>query len=597
MVAKKPVKTLRELCLKAIPTLVTTHIRKMASKSSALQWYSILDGDMEVNRDHLLQAQVKLSQKCINEQIIWYDYEDVFKALLKGVEEAITKTRKLWNPAGDMAQYRQEMEATSSFTDLVLLPMLRRLDFRYIPKSLRSRVVDRFETYSELRELILGTGQGGQWLFKGMIPGLIRGLKVMTKLERFTCKHDCTVELVAILSETCAKTLKVLDVENSKGVTNKAAPYIMLMSNVEELNLFNTPMDDESKARILISLPNLTNLVRGDFLCEALGWIDYLEEVDAPQFLLTDFFPSQSYYFHEEWQMEMVGRMCPYMATMYFIFHESCVPDYLVLATFEYLTELDLYGGSFYKDKVKDLLSLRGFHLKRLNLIAMSQVDYGALAHISQTCPDLIRLGLNNCDLGHYRPVSDPNSDEEYERRQRFVIMAKEAHEAMRDLVHIEEIALQSPCRAIYFTFLLSRCAHVRRVHLGRNSDVGDEAMLKVYVQHGWTHLEEFHCEKSDHLTVNTLQLLTHQCGQIRAISDIQAWSAVLPTQVGQFRESSFRQNWDLDTSSHQKLRKYLEMRDFERKAYVNRIAGPTMERIRRAQQDRWQRQHQPHEI
>ncbi|TRY71183.1 hypothetical protein TCAL_17320 [Tigriopus californicus] len=497
MVAKKPVKTLRELCLKAIPTLVTTHIRKMASKSSALQWYSILDGDMEVNRDHLLQAQVKLSQKCINEQIIWYDYEDVFKALLKGVEEAITKTRKLWNPAGDMAQYRQEMEATSSFTDLVLLPMLRRLDFRYIPKSLRSRVVDRFETYSELRELILGTGQGGQWLFKGMIPGLIRGLKVMTKLERFTCKHDCTVD----------------------------------------------------------------------------------------------------YYFHEEWQMEMVGRMCPYMATMYFIFHESCVPDYLVLATFEYLTELDLYGGSFYKDKVKDLLSLRGFHLKRLNLIAMSQVDYGALAHISQTCPDLIRLGLNNCDLGHYRPVSDPNSDEEYERRQRFVIMAKEAHEAMRDLVHIEEIALQSPCRAIYFTFLLSRCAHVRRVHLGRNSDVGDEAMLKVYVQHGWTHLEEFHCEKSDHLTVNTLQLLTHQCGQIRAISDIQAWSAVLPTQVGQFRESSFRQNWDLDTSSHQKLRKYLEMRDFERKAYVNRIAGPTMERIRRAQQDRWQRQHQPHEI
>lgn len=589
MVVKKQVKSLRDFCLKAIPMLVANHIRKMASKSSALQWYSILEGDMAINRDHLLQAQVEQTQKCINEQIIWYDYEDVFKALLKGVEEAISKTRKLWNPAGDMAQYRQEMEATSSFTDLVLLPMLRRLDFRHIPKSLRSRVVNNFETYSELRVLILGTGQGGQWLFKGMTPGLIRGLKAMSKLERFACKHDCTVELLSILSETCPKTLKVLDVENSKGVTNQAAPFIMLMSNLEELNIFNTPMDDESKARILVSLPNLSNLVRGDFLCEALGWIDYMEEIESPQFLLTDFFPSQSYYFHEEWQMEMVSRMCPYMASMFFIFHESCVPDYLVLASFEYLTELDLYGGSFYTHKVQELLTLRGFHLRRLNLIAMSQVDYGALAHISQTCPELLKLGLNNCDLGHYRPLGDPNSDAEYERRQRFVAMAKEAHETMRDMNHMEEITLQSPCRAIYFTFLLSRCPHVQRVHLGRNSDVGDEAMLKVYVQHGWTDLEEFHCEKSELLTMNTLQLLTNQCRRIRAISDIQAWSGVTPTQVGLFRESCFRQNWDLDTSSHQKLRKYLEMRDFERKTYVNRIAGPTMERIRRAQQDRLQ--------
>ena len=46
--------------------------------------------------------------------------------------------------------------------------------------------------------------------------------------------------------------------------------------------------------------------MRGDFLCDALGWIDYMEE--TPTLLVTEFFPSQQYYFHEEWQMEMAAR-------------------------------------------------------------------------------------------------------------------------------------------------------------------------------------------------------------------------------------------------------------------------------------------------
>ena len=31
------------------------------------------------------------------------------------------------------------------------------------------------------------------------------------------------------------------------------------------------------KARIIMGLPRLRNLARADYLCDALGWIDYLE--------------------------------------------------------------------------------------------------------------------------------------------------------------------------------------------------------------------------------------------------------------------------------------------------------------------------------
>ena len=57
-----------------------------------------------------------------------------------------------------------------------------------------------------------------------------------------------------------------------------------------------------------MGLPNLVLLPRGDFLCDALGWIDYLEELDNPIFNIKEFFPSQSYYFHEAWQLEVASR-------------------------------------------------------------------------------------------------------------------------------------------------------------------------------------------------------------------------------------------------------------------------------------------------
>jgi hypothetical protein len=79
-----------------------------------------------------------------------------------------------------------------------------------------------------------------------------------------------------------------------------------------------------------MGLPNLLYLRKGDFLCDALGWVDYLEEMENPVFQLREFHSSQSYYFHESWQLELASRMCPYISKMLFIFHEKYVLDFLV---------------------------------------------------------------------------------------------------------------------------------------------------------------------------------------------------------------------------------------------------------------------------
>ena len=47
------------------------------------------------------------------------------------------------------------------------------------------------------------------------------------------------------------------------------------LTALEEMNLFDTRLGDETLAKIILALPNLTDVIRGDFLCDALEWIDY----------------------------------------------------------------------------------------------------------------------------------------------------------------------------------------------------------------------------------------------------------------------------------------------------------------------------------
>ena len=88
-----------------------------------------------------------------------------------------------------------------------------------------------------------------------------------------------------MLTRRCYKSLKFLDIESSKGIRDdgegKSSTNLSSLTSLtkldalEEMNLFDTNLSDESLATILLALPNLTHLIRGDFLCDALEWIDY----------------------------------------------------------------------------------------------------------------------------------------------------------------------------------------------------------------------------------------------------------------------------------------------------------------------------------
>ena len=83
--------------------------------------------------------------------------------------------------------------------------------------------------------------------------------------------------ILSSLVHACGDRLRILDVENSRALQDEAVPVINECKKLSELNIFGTNITDEGKARVIMGLPCLQHLVRADFLCDALGWIDYLE--------------------------------------------------------------------------------------------------------------------------------------------------------------------------------------------------------------------------------------------------------------------------------------------------------------------------------
>ena len=79
----------------------------------------------------------------------------------------------------------------------------------------------------------------------------------------------------------------------------------------------------------------------------------------------------------------------------------------------------------------------------------MKEIDYKAFAFLTIHGKNLSHLNISNCELVDYIPNGDLNSDEEYDRRQAYINMAKEASEMVEVFESLQHLRSQS------FTFCM----------------------------------------------------------------------------------------------------------------------------------------------
>ena len=270
--------------------------------------------------------------------------------VIKGIEETIVKKNSqmhLCDKPADISKLNMEMFLILKFNDLVLVPNLSTLELRDRLQPVRNHLYDKLWHLTGLRDLSLGEAS------HGYTPDIFRrqfeaGVSNMKRLVRFSLQFDCFDKIIAILAENCGESLKLLDVSQSTNVTDGSLESFQKFTNLLDLNIFSCGFTAEGQARLLVSLPSLLNLRRGDFLCEAAEWMEWKETEQTPRLHVREFFSSETYHFHTVQQMATVARICPNIVKMRFIFSKEHFISYLNLAAFTNLQDLHLCGGDFY---------------------------------------------------------------------------------------------------------------------------------------------------------------------------------------------------------------------------------------------------------
>ena len=200
--------------------------------------------EMAFKGDVYVDGQVEAFKQYIFSHVPYNLIDRVFDPILHGVSEAIKAKKKQWRPTTLMKQFTRSMFAITEFSNLMVLRSRRFLDLDKVPKILRSRMFHQLSQFVSVTTLILGSGSGG-WVTEAYSEQFILGLPHMKHLIHFSLSYDCTGSILQVLSETCRKSLKVLDIERSRQVRNDSIRYIKAFKQLIKINIFEIAIDFE----------------------------------------------------------------------------------------------------------------------------------------------------------------------------------------------------------------------------------------------------------------------------------------------------------------------------------------------------------------
>jgi hypothetical protein len=106
-------------------------------------------------------------------------------------------------------------------------------------------VFSRLHTLKKLKVLLLGRPQCEGWI--------VDSVRVSEVLEDFTLIHKCSDKMLADLAESC-KSLKRLDVSDSRKVTDASIGTILKVRHLEVLNVIGTYISELGLTRLLVGL-------------------------------------------------------------------------------------------------------------------------------------------------------------------------------------------------------------------------------------------------------------------------------------------------------------------------------------------------------
>ena len=128
--------------------------------------------------------------------------------------------------------------------------------------------------------------------------------------------------------------------------------YMSCFRRLTDLNVFQnfssssriSGLSTAEQCQILLRLKELIHLRRGDFLCEVLEYLESQTNYRNVKLKLKEFWPSEDYYFHTDYQLNLIKKYCPYIENAYFMYKFDCCSNLTQLQCFLCLTGNTIYN-------------------------------------------------------------------------------------------------------------------------------------------------------------------------------------------------------------------------------------------------------------
>jgi len=507
------------------------------------------EADYTSERQTLLQDTVDQFGEWVLSHIVHYLEDRVFNTVLNGLDRATRIYKSSWTRTTDNRIFTKVMYGIMKFTEVVVLPKKKVLLLDQIPQILRNKLYSHLHEMKNLTNLNLGSGSGGS-VTEAFEDKFLAGVTVLKNLKLFTLKYDCTANILKALSNTCRKTLRLLDVERSQKVGDGSIKHILCFTGLVSLGIFNTSLSARNQAQLLKGLKRLERLPRGDFLCEALEYIEEEEPEVAENLILgiRDFWASEDYYFHSSDQLLLVAKICPRIETMLFMFNkeEAKLQD---ITAFSCLKEFDIWGGDFYSDELYVTLEQVGPQLTKLNLVHIEELDKRAIMMLSQSCSNLKILGFYNCGFREPNRLQEERNEEEDAFIALDRMTRRQEDQMIMQWLDVEKLNITSEIGPQQLICLVSMCLNLTHLSLGMHTSISDLALQNILSTNCLQYLQHFKCAQTSNLTMKSVDLLLLTCPNLTACLSMEYWEGISSMELDSFKDQLRRENMKLLTS------------------------------------------------
>lgn len=237
--------------------------------------------------------------------------------------------------------------------------------------------------------------------------------------------------------------------------------------------------------------------------------------------------------------MTLAKEMCPEIRQMLFMFQDRYTCPLSIVVAFQYLQELELWGGDFYADEFEVVIHAIGNNLTRLDFHHFEGIDVNAITLLTVYCTNLQHLGFSGCGFKEHEGETEGFQEQDRWRQ-------RDIEERMEPFLELKCLSISCPCPPQLLVTILKQAINLRRLLIGLNCPITDDIFDLVFVHNRFQYLEEFEVRKSDDLTIKTVSNLLLYCDNIRSILDLSYWSKVSREEFFELSQHMTENNIDM---------------------------------------------------